>query len=89
MLVIIGWRGEPGTVDEPQHVKQGKIQLELLETMDIPFEIISKNDDHFKVKLSQLVKNANNNKRPVVLLVKKELLGYMIKIFKKLMINAC
>ena len=42
MLVMIGWRGEPGVKDEPQHVKQGKIQLELLDAMDIPFETISK-----------------------------------------------
>ena len=24
MLLIIGWRGEPGIHDEPQHVKQGR-----------------------------------------------------------------
>jgi len=71
MLVMIGWRGEPGITDEPQHVKQGKIQLELLKTMDIPFEIISKDDDHFEEKISRLVETAKNNKRPVVLLVKK------------------
>lgn len=71
MLMMIGWRGEPGIADEPQHVKQGEIQLELLKTMDIPFEIISKGDEHFEEKLSRLVETANSNKRPVVLLVKK------------------
>ena len=33
MLLIIGWRGEPGVKDEPQHIKQGAItqaQLDLL-----------------------------------------------------------
>ena len=25
MLLLIGWRGEPGVKDEPQHVKQGKV----------------------------------------------------------------
>ena len=52
MLVMIGWRGEPGVKDEPQHVKQGKIQLELLETMDIPYETISKDDEQFASKIS-------------------------------------
>ena len=42
VLVLIGWRGEPGVYDEPQHVKQGKVQLDLLQAMDIPYEIISK-----------------------------------------------
>ena len=27
MLLMIGWRGEPGVKDEPQHIKQGRIQL--------------------------------------------------------------
>ena len=35
MLLIIGWRGEPGVKDEPQHIKQGQItpeQLDLLKS---------------------------------------------------------
>src|SRR5690554_490943 len=28
MLLVIGWRGEPGIKHEPQHIKQGKITLE-------------------------------------------------------------
>lgn len=30
ILLLIGWRGEPGVKDEPQHVTQGKITPELL-----------------------------------------------------------
>ena len=40
MLLIIGWRGQPGVHDEPQHVKQGKLTLPLLETMGIRYEIL-------------------------------------------------
>ena len=29
MILMIGWRGEPDHKDEPQHVKQGAITLEL------------------------------------------------------------
>lgn len=40
VLFIVGWRGEPGVHDEPQHVYQGKVTLKLLEDMDIePFVI--------------------------------------------------
>lgn len=42
LLLIIGWRGEPGVHDEPQHVKQGKVTLPLLETMGIPFVVLDK-----------------------------------------------
>src|SRR5690606_4522855 len=27
VIVMIGWRGEPGVKDEPQHVKQGRVML--------------------------------------------------------------
>lgn len=33
MLLMIGWRGEPGTKDEPQHKKQGEVTLDLLKAM--------------------------------------------------------
>lgn len=41
-LFIIGWRGEPGVHDEPQHVFQGEVTLKLLEDMEIPTFILGK-----------------------------------------------
>ena len=40
MLVMIGWRGEPGVKDEPQHIKQGEVMEELLDACAIPYIII-------------------------------------------------
>ena len=40
VLLIIGWRGEPGIHDEPQHVKQGKLTLPLLRVMEVKYEIL-------------------------------------------------
>ena len=39
-ILLIGWRGEPGLSDEPQHKKQGRVMLDLLNTMEIPFSIL-------------------------------------------------
>lgn len=39
-LFIVGWRGEPGVHDEPQHVFQGTITLQLLEDADITAFVI-------------------------------------------------
>lgn len=40
VIFIIGWRGEPGIHDEPQHIYQGEVTVKLLEDMDIkPFVI--------------------------------------------------
>ena len=39
-LLVIGWRGEPGTKDEPQHVKQGAITLGQLDLLGIPYFVL-------------------------------------------------
>ena len=35
VIFVVGWRGEPGVHDEPQHIYQGAVTLKLLEDMDI------------------------------------------------------
>lgn len=40
MLFIIGWRGEPGAHDEPQHIFQGQVTLRLLEDMEVAYHVI-------------------------------------------------
>lgn len=42
MIFVIGWRGEPGIHDEPQHIYQGEVTLKLLETMGIRYFVIGK-----------------------------------------------
>lgn len=42
MIFIIGWRGEPGIHDEPQHIYQGEVTLSLLDVMDIAYCVIDK-----------------------------------------------
>tara|TARA_Y100000590_G_scaffold469246_1_gene655771 strand:+ start:2104 stop:3249 length:1146 start_codon:yes stop_codon:yes gene_type:complete len=71
MIILIGWRGEPGVKDEPQHVKQGKVQKELLDTLDIPYECISKDEKNINGKISKCVSLARNESRPVVILARK------------------
>ena len=50
MIFIIGWRGEPGEKDEPQHKFQGKITLSLLDVLNIKYFIIDKNTKDDEVK---------------------------------------
>ena len=42
VVFIIGWRGEPGIHDEPQHIYQGEVTVKLLEDMGIDNFIIGK-----------------------------------------------
>ena len=40
VVFIVGWRGEPGIHDEPQHIYQGEVTVKLLEDMGIAAFII-------------------------------------------------
>ena len=42
VIFVVGWRGEPGIHDEPQHIYQGEVTLMLLEDMDIASFVIGK-----------------------------------------------
>ena len=42
VVFIVGWRGEPGIHDEPQHIYQGEVTVRLLEDMKITPFIISR-----------------------------------------------
>lgn len=42
VVFIVGWRGEPGIHDEPQHIYQGEVTVKLLEVMDIKTFVIGK-----------------------------------------------
>lgn len=42
VIFIIGWRGEPGVHDEPQHIYQGEVTCRLLDDMGISSFVIGK-----------------------------------------------
>jgi len=73
MILLIGWRGEPGIADEPQHKKQGKVTLDLLDTMKIPYEVLSSKTSSEEADrvIKNMVKLATSSNIPCALLVKK------------------
>src|SRR3989344_6996761 len=72
MLLLIGWRGRPGVKDEPQHVKQGRITLSLLDTLEIPYEIFPEDFERAKSALEKAVYTAKNENKPYALIVKEK-----------------
>lgn len=70
MLLVIGWRGEPGVKDEPQHVKQGAITEKQLDILDIPYVVINSETNIEKLALP-LLNTMVTQSRPVAILVKK------------------
>lgn len=70
MVLLIGWRGEPGVKDEPQHVKQGLISEDVLKVLNIPYQILDFGSNYQNV-LKEASRIAIEGKKPVAILVKK------------------
>lgn len=77
MIFVVGWRGEPGVPDEPQHIFQGKITKNLLDTMEIRSYILEET-----TTLSELKTAMNNFKellsseKSVAFIIRKNALSY-------------
>lgn len=70
LLMIIGWRGKPGVHDEPQHVKQGRIMLSLLDAMEVPYFILNADSD-LTVILPKAIEILKTRRIPVALVIEK------------------
>ena len=71
MLIVIGWRGEPGVHGEPQHVKQGKVTCDLLDAMKIPFEVLSENEDDLPAQFEKAYKYIKDNNAQYAFVIRK------------------
>lgn len=69
ILLLIGWRGEPGIDDEPQHYKQGAITQSLLKALEIEFSILDASADIHSI-ISNAVNTMRNSHTPYALLVR-------------------
>ena len=71
VLLVIGWRGEPGVKDEPQHRKQGLVTLPLLETMGVKHEILTDDESRLAEQINRAVAHMQTTKEAFALVVKK------------------
>lgn len=71
MLIVIGWRGEPGVHDEPQHVKQGKVTCELLDAMKVPYEVLSENEADLPVQFEKAYSYIRENNAQYAFVIRK------------------
>ncbi|MEE1160019.1 MAG: thiamine pyrophosphate-binding protein, partial [Atopobiaceae bacterium] len=69
ILLVIGWRGEPGVADEPQHVKQGKVTLAVLEAMGVPYEVLDA--EGWEAQVEGLLSTMREEPKPVAFVVRK------------------
>jgi len=72
MLLLIGWRGEPGKKDEPQHLVQGKAMSSLLTDMNISYEVMPDFIEGARESLDTAKHYLNSRKAPYALLIKRQ-----------------
>ena len=84
MIFIIGWRGEPGIHDEPQHKYQGEVTVKLLDDMNINSYIISSETtaEEARTIMNDFRKTLENG-RQVAFIIRKNALTYDEKILYK------
>lgn len=71
VLFLIGWRGKPGEKDEPQHKKQGRITLDLLNTLEIENEILSENQEALEGSVSKAFSWMEKTGKPYAFVAQK------------------
>ena len=72
VLLVIGWRGQPGKKDEPQHLKQGQITLDFLQALGISYQILPDTDRQVESCLEQTFRELKEKSAPVALVVQKD-----------------
>lgn len=71
MLLLIGWRGEPGVKDEPQHVKQGKVTLSLLDAMGIRYTVLSQIEAEMLLQINTAKSYMDETKESFAFVIQK------------------
>jgi phosphonopyruvate decarboxylase len=71
MVLMIGWRGEPGVKDEPQHVKQGAVMLDMLDAMKIDYAILPDDIGTARPVVEDLIQQVQETKTQKALIVRK------------------
>ncbi len=80
-IFVIGWRGEPDLHDEPQHLVQGEITLELLKVMGIEYFIVDKATSIEQLQSTmQTFNDVLAKGKSVAFVVKKDALVYDEKV---------
>jgi phosphonopyruvate decarboxylase len=81
MLLLVGWRGEPGVKDEPQHAKMGKVTAEALTAIGVANAVLPAGDEAAAIAaIDVAIETARARSAPYALIVGKDTFGeYKLK----------
>ena len=81
VVFIVGWRGEPGIHDEPQHIYQGEVTVKLLEDMGIKSFAIGADTTDAEVEAVMAdFRKVLSEGRDVAFVIRKGALSYDAKV---------
>ena len=83
MIIMVGWRGQPGTLDEPQHLSQGQVTIPLIKSLRKKYKILDGNPISDFKKIKELISLAKKIASRYLLLLKKTLLSLNKILIKK------
>ena len=72
LLLLVGWRGEPGIKDEPQHIKQGEVTIALFEAMKIPHIILDTEWEKAEKQMNTLLTLIKEKNAPHAVIIRKD-----------------
>lgn len=75
MLFLIGWRGQPGVKDEPQHIKQGRVQEAMMKAAELEYEIHPDTLEEGEVAIKRAMAFVRDRSAPYAFLVPKGTFG--------------
>lgn len=75
LVLLIGWRGEPGTDDWPQHQRQGELTPVLLENLGIKYRVLQDDEESAQSHVGWATQTALHDQKPTALLVPKGVLA--------------
>lgn len=68
-ILLLTWRGKPGTKDEPQHKKMGRVMTNLLEDLEIPYEFADSDIRKTSATIKKIKKIAVSEQHPIALII--------------------
>ncbi len=71
MLVVVGWRGQPGKPDEPQHRKMGSVTIASIEALDMPHAVLPSDPEEAIACVRKASEQAMESKAPFALVIPK------------------
>jgi len=71
MLLLMGWRGEPGKKDEPQHKVQGEVMTSMMEDLNLTFEVLPDYEEGVAAALDLALYHLKTRGTPYAFLVRR------------------